>query len=171
MCYNGYEIEINLFRYGRFKVGRCSCKNIGSSHLKHYNFHEHLQQMINIFLKCLWKVLEFICGGFEKNHFVALCEVILSSNPETKSIIHHQSFSGSNKHISWSRDGRWQWWLSLWAWWGPWCIGTCMYYMHGSIILLLLPSPLDKISPCVLGMGNFASSLVPGLGGGDNWSI
>ena len=34
MCCNGYEIEVNLFRHESFKVGRCSCKNIGSSHLK-----------------------------------------------------------------------------------------------------------------------------------------
>ena len=34
MCYDGFEIEVNLFRFGHFKVGRCWCKIIGLSHLK-----------------------------------------------------------------------------------------------------------------------------------------
>ena len=33
MCYNVFTIKINFFRYKRFKDGRCTYKNNGSSHL------------------------------------------------------------------------------------------------------------------------------------------
>ena len=34
MCYNGFTTKINLFKYKRFKDGKCRYKSIVSSHLK-----------------------------------------------------------------------------------------------------------------------------------------
>ena len=40
MCYNVFTIKINLFEYKRFKHGRCTYKNTGSSHL-------YLRKLVN----------------------------------------------------------------------------------------------------------------------------
>ena len=39
--------------------------------------------------------------------------------------------------------------------------------MHGSILAVTIPpgNPWDKVSPSGPGVGNFSSSLVPGVGG------
>ena len=33
MCHNRFKIQIDLFKYERFKDGGCAYKNTGSSHL------------------------------------------------------------------------------------------------------------------------------------------
>ena len=40
--------------------------------------------------------------------------------------------------------------------------------MHGSILAVTIPpgNPQDKVGPSGPGVGNFSSSLVPGVGGG-----
>ena len=47
--------------------------------------------------------------------------------------------------------------------------------MHGSIPSVTIPlpqgNPQDKVSLCGPGVGNLASQLVPGVGGGDNLNI
>ena len=39
MCHNRFTVQIDLFKYKRFKDGGCAYKNTGSSHLKQIALH------------------------------------------------------------------------------------------------------------------------------------
>ena len=46
MCYNGFTIKIDLFKYKRFKDGGCAYENTGSSHFKHLSESQSVLQVL-----------------------------------------------------------------------------------------------------------------------------